>query len=143
MEHEHVLSGLTRKRAILAGEADALRSRLAQIGTDLAHLDAVIRLFNPDCDLARIRPKRPRAPDATKPGEMSRFVLDALRDAAEPGPTPAIAARLMAERGMDGQDRRLLRNVTKRVGMTLRHQEQRGTVRCHPGEGRLLLWEVS
>ena len=143
MEHEHVLSGLTRKRAALAGEADALRSRLAQIGTDLGHLDAVIRLFDPDCDVAGIRPKRPRSPDAAKPGEMSRFVLDALRDAAEPVPTPAIAARLMAERGLDGQDRRLVRSVTKRVGMTLRHQEQRGTVCSQTGAGRVILWEIA
>ena len=143
MEHEHVLSGLTRKWAALAGEAEALRSRVAQIGTDLGHLDAVICLFDPDCDVAGIRPKRPRPPDAAKPGEMSRFVLDALRDAAEPVPTPAIAARLMAERGLDGQDRKLVRNLTKRVGMTLRHQEQRGTVRSQAGTGRVILWEVA
>ena len=39
---EHVLSGLTKRRAELAGEAEALRARLAQISTDLGHLDAVI-----------------------------------------------------------------------------------------------------
>jgi len=40
---EHVLSRLTKRRAELAGEADTLKARLAQIGTDLGHLDAVIR----------------------------------------------------------------------------------------------------
>ena len=48
MEHEHVLSALARKRGELAGEADALRARLAQIGADLAHVDATIRLFDPE-----------------------------------------------------------------------------------------------
>lgn len=143
MEHEHVLSALARKRGELAGEAEALRARLAQIGTDLAHVDATIRLFDPGYDLAGIRAKRPRGPDVARPGEMSRFVLDALREAAEPMPTPAIAARLMAGRDLDARDRALVRNLTKRVGMALRHQEQRGTVRSEAGPGRVLLWSVT
>ena len=142
MEHEHTIAGLIRKHAELSGQADALRARLTQIGTDIDHLGAVIRLFDPDRDLASIRPKRPRAADVARPGEMSRFVLGVLREAAEPMPTPAIAARLMAERGMDGQDRGAARNVTKRVGMALRHQEQRGTVRSLPGLGRVALWAL-
>ena len=143
MEHEHVLSGLARKRAELAGEADALRTRLAQITADLGHLDAAIRLFDPEYDLAAIRPKRQRLPDVARPGEMSRFVLDALREATEPIPTPAIAARLIAERGLDARDRPLVRNLTKRVCMALRHQEQRGTVRSQQGPGRVALWTVA
>ena len=143
MEHEHVLSALVRKRAELAGETNALRERLTGIAADMDHLDATIRLFDPDFNLAAIRPKRPRGPDVARPGEMSRFVLNALRDATEPMPTPAIAARLMAERGLDGQDRKQVRNVTKRVCMALRHQEQRGTVRSQIGPGRVALWEVA
>lgn len=142
-EHEHVLSGLARKRAELAGEADALRARLAQVGADLGHLDAAIRLFDPGYDLAGIRPKRPRAPDGARPGEMSRFVLDVLRGSGESVSTPAIAARLVAERGLDAQDRALVRSLTKRVCNALRHQEQRGTVRSQPGPGRVALWTVA
>ena len=44
---DYVLSGLTKRRAELAGEAEALRARLLQIGTDLGHLDAVIKQFDP------------------------------------------------------------------------------------------------
>ena len=143
MEHEHVLSDLARKRGELAGEADALRARLAQIGADLAHVDATIRLFDPGYDLAAIRPKRPRDADATRPGEMCRFVLGVLREATEPMSTPEIAARLMTERGMDQSSRSAVRNVTKRVGMALRHQEQRGVVRSQAGAGRVLLWEIA
>ncbi len=138
-----VLSGLIRKRSEMSGEADRLATQLAAIGANVAHLDAVIGLFDPAFDLATIRPKRPRTSDATKPGEMSRFVLDALREAGEPVPTAVIAARLMAERCMDDQDRKLVRAVSKRVGMTLRHQERRGTVRSQPGPGRTMLWEVA
>jgi hypothetical protein len=80
---DHVLSGLVKRRAELAGEADALKGRLAQIGADLGHLDAVIRQFDPDYDLGAIRPKRVRVGDAANRGEMSRAVLGVLRETSE------------------------------------------------------------
>ena len=140
---DYLLAGLTKRRAELTGEADTLKARLVQIGTDVGHLDAVIRQFDPEFDLGSTRPKRPRGPDAAKPGEMSRFVLGVLRDATEPMPTPDIAARLMAERGMNGQDRKLAERITKRIVSTLRHQELKGTVRSQPGPGRVLLWGIA
>ena len=122
----YVLTGLVKRRAELSGEGDMLRAKLAKITIDLGHLDAVIRQFNPEYDMATIRPKRPRSSDAARPEEMSRFVLDVLRKAVEPMGTPAIAVLLMAERGIDGKDRKLVRNLTKCVGMALGHQEKRG-----------------
>lgn len=140
---DYVLAGLTKRRAELSGEADTLKARLAQIATDLGHLDAVIRQFDPDYDLGSIRPKRPRGPDVAGRGEMSRFVLGVLREATEPMLTTDIAARFMAQRGMNGQDRKLAERITKRIVSTLRHQGQKGTVRSLPGPGRVLLWEVA
>jgi hypothetical protein len=139
---EHVLSALTKRRAELAGEAAALRARLSAIAADTGHLDAVIRQFDPDYNLASIRPKRPRGPDVARRGEMTRFVLGVLREAQEPVPTGAIAARLMSERGIDGSDRKRARDMAKRVAMALRHQERQGTVRAEQGAGRVVLWEV-
>lgn len=78
-----------------------------------------------------------------RPGEMSHFVLGVLRDAAEPMPTSDVVARFMAERGMDGQDRRLIEQITKRIVSTLRHQGLKGAVRSQPGAGQVLLWEVA
>ena len=138
-----VLSGLIRKRAEMTGEADALRTRLAAIAANLGHVDAVIGMFDPSFDLASIRPKRPRTPDATKSGEMSRFVLDALRDALNPIRTPELTTMLMQARGMDVNDRATYRNIGKRVCMALRHQEGRGTVRSEPGPGRVAMWTIT
>ena len=82
---DYVLSGLVKRRADLSGEADAIRVQLAQIGTDLGHLDAVIRQFDPNYDLGGICPKRPRGPDVAGRGEMSRFILKVLREATRAG----------------------------------------------------------
>ena len=93
--------------------------------------------------IAGVRAKRRRGPDTAGRGEISRFVLGVLREATEPMPTPAIAAQLMTERGVDQQNHSKARNVTKRVGMALRHKERRDTVRSQAGPGRVLLWEVA
>ncbi len=64
---DYVLACLTKRRADLTGEADTLRARLAQISVDVGHLDAVIRQFDPNYDLATIRPKRSRGPNVARP----------------------------------------------------------------------------
>lgn len=140
---DYVLSGLTKRRAELAGEAEALRARLAQIATDTGHLDAVIRQFDPDYDLGSIRPKRPRVQDAAGRGDMSRFIMKVLRDATEPVATHDVVRRLMAERGQDAEDRRLVKNTMKRVGMAFSRQKALGTVRAIQGAGAVTLWEVA
>jgi len=139
---DYVLSGLTKRRAELTGEADTLKARLAQIGTDLGHLDAVIRQFDPEYDLGGIRPKRPRGPDVAGRGEMSRFILGVLREATEPVTTQEAVRRLMTERGQDAKDRRLVKLTIKRVGMAFSRQKGLGTVRAIQGPGPVTLWEV-
>ena len=137
-----MLAGLTKRRAELAGEADTLKARLAQIGTDLGHLDAVIRQFDPDYDLGSIRAKRPRGPDVAGRGEMSRFIMKVLREATEPVATHDVVRRLMAERGQDAEDCRLVKLTMKRVGMAFSRQKAAGTVRAIQGAGPVTLWEV-
>jgi len=140
---DYVLVGLTKRRAELTGEADTLRARLAQIGVDVSHLDAVIRQFDPDYNLGSIRPKRPRGPDVAGRGEMSRFILGVLREATEPVTTQEVARRLMTERGQDMEDRRLVAQTMKRVGMALSRQKANGAVRAIQGAGSVTLWEVA
>ena len=42
----------------------------------------MVRQFDPDYDLASIRPKRSSGLDKTGRGEMARFVLSVLREAS-------------------------------------------------------------
>jgi hypothetical protein len=139
---DYVLAGLVKRRGELAGEADALRARLAQIGTDLGHLDAVIRQFDPECDLAAIRPKRSRGPDAARRGERSRALLAVLREAEAPLAAAEIVRRMLARDGQDAADRKLARAFTKRVATALARQEKRGAVRAVRTPGRAAAWCV-
>lgn len=138
-----IVAGLVKRRSELSGESEALRTRLTQITTDLGHLDAVIRQFDPEHDIKAIRPKRPRRADAARPGEMSRYILGVLREAKGPLSTVEVAQRFMADRGVDAADGRAVRLVTKRVGMALGHQRAKGTVRAVAGPGTMGVWEVA
>ena len=140
---DYVLSGLTKRRAELAGEADALRARLAAIAADLGHLDAVIRLFDPDHDIAAIRPKRPRGPDAAGRGERGKLVLDVLREATGPIPALEIARRMVAKQGQDPEDGRFVRQAANRVELALARQGKRGVVRAVREVGKAVAWTVA
>lgn len=50
---------------------------------------------------------------------------------------------VMAERGMNTADKRLVRTVEKRVGSALRHHRNKGVIRSAPGLGDRLVWEVA
>lgn len=62
-----------------------------------------------------------------------------LRRAAEPMTTRDIALQLLIERVLDKSDQRLLRLMTKRVGVALRGQRENGVVRCDQGPGQYML----
>ncbi len=140
MEHEHVLAALIRKRAHLAGEADMLRTRVAQINADLAHLDAAIQLFDAELDPGTIRPVCRRGPDAARHGERSRAMLTVMREAGEPLTAAEIARRVMVQQGLEVGDQRFAQRLKKQLLAALTRQQQRGVVRSEQRPGQVVLW---
>jgi hypothetical protein len=49
---------------------------------------------------------------------------------------------VMAERGTNTADKRLVKTVTKRVGASLRHHRAKGLIRSTKSLGDRLAWEV-
>ena len=81
---------------------------------DLESLDATIVQFDPDFQVEIIKPKAFRPPkDWSNRGQMSRFILTVLRQAAEPLTTRDIAVQLLIERRQSM--RRPLRPRLKRL----------------------------
>jgi hypothetical protein len=73
---------------------------------------------------------------------MTRIVLSILRQAAEPLTTRDIALELLVSRALDKSDQRLLRLMTKRVGVALRLQREKNVVRSDQGPGQYVLPEI-
>ena len=142
MENEHVLSGLIRKRSELAGEIDAMEGLMREKLIALDHLDAAIRIFDPDIDLEEIKPKPIPPRGQAGPGEMVRNILTVLRKATEPMTSQEITLALMTLRSMNIADKGLVRTVSKRVIACLRNHREKGTLRSHDTPGQALLWEI-
>jgi hypothetical protein len=104
MAESHVVSGLVAKRGELAGEAEHCRRELHRLVNELGHLDATIRLFDPDYDLGGIPPrKRRRGQHWFGPRECQRLMLDVLLDAGGPLSDQGVTIPVAARKGL--QDR--------------------------------------
>jgi hypothetical protein len=141
---ELVVAGLVKRCAALAGEIEAAHESLRKMVADLENLDATIVQFDPSFRVESIKPKGLRPPsDRSNRGQMSRIIFSTLRQASEPLTSRDIALQLLVERALGKSDTRLLRLMTKRVGVALRIQRDNGAVRCDQGPGQYMLWEIS
>mgnify|MGYP007046919251 CR=1 FL=1 len=144
MAETHVISALVKRRADLTGEIERTHQHLRQMVLDLENLDATILMFDSSYQVEAIKPKAFRPPtDWSRRGEMTRVILSILRQAAEPLTTRDIALELLVSRALDKNDQRLLRLMTKRVGVALRGQRDKGGVKSEQGPGQYVLWEMA
>jgi len=121
MAETHVISALVKRRSDLSGEIEATHLRLRQLIQDLESLDATILMFDPDYKIESIKPKAFRPPsDWANRGEMTRIILSILKQASEPLSTRDIALELISSRALDRNDQKLLRLMSKRVGVAFK-----------------------
>jgi hypothetical protein len=132
-ERPNVLHALTRKRAQLAGQIERCQFELSRLAAELKHIDAAIRIFNPEINIGVIRskPVRPRCRAST--GEVTQIVFDLLRDAdGSPVTSRDIALTLMNNRGLNPNNRELTLLMVRRVCACLRNNRKKGFVRTVP-----------
>lgn len=139
--HPNTVSALRGKRGEIAGLIDALQDQLRAAIIGLDHIDATLRMFDPDIELDEIRPKPlPPRHHAFK-GQVTRAILTMLR-AEGAMDAKAITIRLMAERELNAADKALVKAMHKRIGAALRNLRDRALVRSESGRGPLV-WSLS
>ena len=86
MAETHVISALVEKRSRLMGEAIRRRFQIIRIEADIAHIDAVIKMFKPGYDLDAVLPRTTfrKNPAGTPRGSGSRHAMTVLREAGIP-----------------------------------------------------------
>ncbi len=141
-EHPNVLHALTRKRAEIAGQVEHNQRELRCLISELDHIDASIRIFDPSVDIGRIKSKPVPPRHAAFKGEVARLVFRMLHDAEGPITSRDIALRLLADRGLNPDDPQLNLTMVKRVCACLRAQRQRGIVKSIPLAGLYQGWEL-
>ena len=141
MGEPHVISALSNKRAELAGIVSQLQRQLGQQQANLAHLDATMRLFNPDIRPNKIRARQQRTRSAWfRPGECLRLIYDELRDAAQPMTTRQLAERIMGVKAMPMADDRQRELVQKTILGSLNRAKE--TIARVEAEG-VVSWRLS
>lgn len=128
MGYDLTLSGLLRKRAEIAGQAEVLRAQLGDRLSALNHIDATIRIFKPDIDLEDL-PEGVVAPALSgSRGDLQRFLTDQLRRSNRPLNTFELAEAVMRQRELDPADRILLKLIRHRTGYALAKLRNKGAV---------------
>ncbi len=141
MGEPHVVSGLREKRAEISGTIEDMERRIAQQRADLMHVDAVLRLYAPELVPGSIAPKAVRRRnDWFRPGELSRIVLDILREAAAPLALREIAAEVMIRRRLDPNDQRTAYLLHKLVNNAVTRQAAQVVEKIT--DGRAVTWQV-
>ncbi|MGJ0426633.1 hypothetical protein [Methylocystis sp.] len=139
--YEHTISGLLTKRADLFNEAERIRDRLAEIKNDIGAVDRVLCTLGHEGDLDAAMPRQKRHV-LFGPGELTRAILDVLRDATEPMATREIARAILAVNEQDPRDRRLLTEHTRRVSKALRILKSRGFMRSLQDTRGSSIWKL-
>ena len=102
-----IVSLLREKRLEVTEILEGIERQTNARRADLAHLDATIRLFDPNDILVAAQPaRRRRYNDWFRPGECRRRIHDVLRDATEPMTTREIMEKIMAAKHLSSDDAR-------------------------------------
>src|SRR3954452_15460991 len=95
---QHVVRALREHRSELAGLVKGLEQELSEHRAALMHLDATMRLFDPEIRPEEIGSAQRRRCNAWFcPGECLRLIYDVLRDAPQPVTTREIADRVIPD----------------------------------------------
>ena len=130
-----VIMGLRRKRARLAGEIELIERQITAKREALAHVDTVLRIFepvgNPDL-IPSIRPA-PRGL-LCRHGEQILAAPEALREARGPLQARRVAEYAMAAKGLPVDDAAAWSVITEQVRVALGRLEKKG-------KARRVMWE--
>jgi hypothetical protein len=92
---------LVRLHADLGGQIQANKEEAARLAEAMRHVEAVIKLFNPDYSVKAISARRRQNRNPWfKRGTMFRYALDALREAGKPMTVRELTAAVMATRNI-------------------------------------------
>jgi len=107
-------------------EIAVTRERIAILSNDIESIDRVLERLGYDGDV-KLTPRVPRIVLFYR-GELRQFLLGQLREHGE------LTSRMLAENlvrieGKDARDRRMMADVVRRIGKSLRQMEGSGLVK--------------
>src|ERR1044071_8432157 len=123
--NQYAIHALKDRRATMAGEIAQYKQGIKDREEQLAHLDATLRILDPEYRADTIAPKRLRRVKLFGNGELNRLIIDALRRASGVQlTTPEIAEAIIVTKGYGHEAKHaLIRRVRANLSYLLRHRE--------------------
>ena len=140
-ERPNTVSGLQAKRKELVKLHKDLVAEAKKVMCDIDHLDATIRLFDPNADLERVRRNRYATKHRAPKGHQKRFVLDMLREASGPLTSRQITEAWIKERGLKPDESTFV-ILRKRIGACLKTLDYKGVIEGVGHNGEYKLWQL-
>lgn len=141
-DRPNTISGLQAKRKELATLHRQLVAEAKKVLCDIDHIDAVIRVFDPDADIERIRLNRYAVKHRAPKGHLKRFVLSALREAAAPLSSRQITEAWIKDRRLQPDEATFV-ILRKRVGACLQTCKTQGMIEEVGTDGEYKLWRLT
>ncbi|WP_426315304.1 hypothetical protein ACN9MF_08455 [Methylobacterium fujisawaense] len=140
--YDQTITALLTKRSDLFAEASKLRDRIAEIKNDVAALDRVLGTLGYEGDLDAAMPRQKREVLFGR-GELTRGILDTLRDATAPMTSREVAQGVLSLSGQDARDRRLMTEHTRRVSKALRVLKKDNLIVSRKDTRNNIIWAMT
>jgi len=144
MSNEITMNALVAKRAEILFEIGEAEKRIAQLQTELVHLDAVLRMFRPDfqAEGLPVRHRRPTKSPYFTHGELTQRIFDAMRVSGTVT-SFEVAAQAMRDKSLDPENDKPTRtDFVRRVALALGDMQRKGKVE-KIGKGWALRWKLT
>lgn len=139
MQPPEILKPLQNKHVELSAVIKNLQIQIDTHRENLRHLEATMRLFDGSTLISE-----PKA-EKTKffwHGELSRLVMDALRGKEMGLSTSDITACVMGMKGMDFEDKNLVKEIKEQVTRCLSRQKSLGVLGSEKSNGKDYIWSI-
>jgi hypothetical protein len=130
MAQSIIIGALIEKRSEVSGIIAELEERTRQSRANLAHIDATLRLFDPEIKVATIRGKKPPTKSSLfANGEISKRCREAIRRAGgDPVAAEDIVRQAMTDKGLDTGDRLARLKMNRSFLWALHRMHVAGTI---------------
>lgn len=145
-DRPNTVSGLLSKHKDLSLLREKYRDEVKKITLDLYHLEATIRLFDPEASANELKQNVARRRAAK--GSIKRFVLSTLREAPEPMTSRQLAELWTEECGLDA-DEGTINAMRRRVSSCIKASVKQGLLEevglstDHDANGPYKLWRIA
>jgi hypothetical protein len=141
MTDDSTVSGLLKKRDELQRESASLREQMAIVSNSIDAIDQVLESFGFEGELEGKTPRAARVILFYR-NELREYLLGELRKASGPLSSRQLASMVCQCEGKDAKDRRLVADITRRVGCALRRMRAVKMVHGYRDKSGAAVWSI-